>query len=244
MNATRPPDKPQRSGRFSIIPARAIDDPRLGKAALVVLCALGTYSNRDGWCWPSTKTLCQRLRLTRRPVTENIRQLQELEYIEIQARFNEKGQQQSNKYRVLHDADLPADLWDKGGAGEQHPGMLVSSTPGGAGEQHPERTKKERTKKHTVDSSPAGGFEEFWRAYPSRKPHPNPKAPAKKKYEGAINRGVPPADIIRGANNFALYVEHERLNPKYVVQAQTWLSQERWSEHQEAAVTEPTPIML
>ena len=29
-----------RSGRFSIIPARAIDDPRLGKAALLVLCAL------------------------------------------------------------------------------------------------------------------------------------------------------------------------------------------------------------
>ncbi len=224
----RPPDKPPRSGRFSIIPARAIDDPRLGKAALVVLCALGTYSNRDGWCWPSTKTLCQRLRLTRRQVTENIRQLQELEYIEIQARFNEKGQQQSNKCRVLHDADLPADLWERGDAGEQHP----------------ERTKKERTKKHTVDSSPASGFEEFWRAYPSRKPHPNPTAPAKKKFEGAINRGVPPADIIRGANNFALYVEHERLNSKYVAQAQTWLSQERWSEYQEAAVTEPTPLML
>ncbi len=124
------------------------------------------------------------------------------------------------------------------------PPLLVSSTPGGAGEQHPERTKKERTKKHTVDSSPAGGFDEFWRAYPSRKPHPTPKAPAKKKYEGAINRGVPPAGIIHGAKNFALYVEHEGLNPKYVAQAQTWLSQERWSEYQEAVESDTRPLML
>ena len=142
---TRPSAKPPSSGRFSIIPARAIDDPRLGKAALLVLCALGTYSNRDGWCWPSTKTLCQRLRLTRRPVTENIRQLQELEYIEIQARFNEKGQQLSNKYRVLHDADLPADLWDREGAGEQHSPSLSKNWRGDSVELdaiHPDQLRQ------------------------------------------------------------------------------------------------------
>ena len=55
-----PPVKIQHSGRFSIIPARAIDDPRLGKAALLVLCALGTYSDRDGWSFPTVATLCKR----------------------------------------------------------------------------------------------------------------------------------------------------------------------------------------
>ena len=55
-----------RSGRFSIIPARAIDDPRLGKAALLVLCALGTYSDRDGWnaSRPNRPSEANRLRLS------------------------------------------------------------------------------------------------------------------------------------------------------------------------------------
>ncbi len=127
-----------RSGRFSIIPARAIDDPRLGNAALLVLCALGTYSDRDGWSWPTVATLCNRLRLTRRPVLRHLRQLQDLDYLGIEPRFDDKGRQRSNKYRVLHDGDLPADLWER---------------EGGSG-GHPERTHKERTNKHTSDSSP------------------------------------------------------------------------------------------
>ena len=106
--------KIQRSGRFSIIPARAIDDPRLGKAALLVLCGLGTYSDRDGWSWPTVATLCKRLRLTRRPILRYLRQLQDLGYLAIELRFDEKGSQRSNKYRILHDGDLPADLWERG----------------------------------------------------------------------------------------------------------------------------------
>jgi hypothetical protein len=34
--------------------------------------------------------------------------------------------------------------------------------------------------------------------------------------------------------NYARYVESEGLNPKYIAQAQTWLNQERWEDHQEA----------
>jgi hypothetical protein len=45
---------------------------------------------------------------------------------------------------------------------------------------------------------------------------------------------VPAASIIRGAKNYARYVESEGLNRKYVAQAQTWLNQERWEEYQEA----------
>ncbi len=83
----------------------------------------------------------------------------------------------------------------------------------------------------------------FWRADPSRRPHSNPKKPAQAKFDAALKRGVAEADIIRGAENFAVYVEREHTDPKYVAQAQTWLGQERWTQYQEAA-TEPTPIML
>ena len=55
----------------------------------------------------------------------------------------------------------------------------------------------------------------------------------KKKFEAAAGGGVAPADIIRGAKNYALYVENESLNRKYVCQAVTWLNQKRWTDHQE-----------
>ncbi len=145
-----PAAKTQHSGRFSIIPARAIDDPRLGKAALLVLCGLGSYSDRDGWSWPTVATLCKRLRLTRRSALRYLRQLQDLGYLEIETRFDEKGRQRSNKYRVLHDGDLPADLWEREGGNGCHPPVAMVATPEGGNGCHPERPTKERTKKHTV----------------------------------------------------------------------------------------------
>jgi hypothetical protein len=96
---------------------------------------------------------------------------------------------------------------------------------------------------HTVASLAAEQFEVFWRTYPSRGRHSNPKKPARAKFEAALKSGVAAVDIIRGAENFAVYVEREHTDPKYVAQAQTWLGQERWTQYQEAA-TEPTPIML
>ena len=119
----------QKSGRFSIIPARAIDDPRLGKAALVVLCALGTYSDREGWCWPKIDTLAERLRVKRRQVLYCLRELDELGYVEVKARFHDNGKQRSNGYRVLHDAELPAELLDPGeGEAELQGGVHLDCT--------------------------------------------------------------------------------------------------------------------
>ncbi len=80
--------------------------------------------------------------------------------------------------------------------------------------------------------------------YPSRQPHSNPKKPARAKFDAALKRGVSGWNLIEGARNYAAIVEREHTDPKYVVQAQTWLSQERWTQYQEAEVTKPTPIML
>jgi hypothetical protein len=103
---------------------------------------------------------------------------------------------------------------------------------------------KNNTKNDTVASLPIRQFEIFWRAYPSRRPHSNPKKPARAKFEAALKRGVAAADIIQGAERYAVYVEREHTNPKYVAQSKTWLSEERWTQYEEAAVTELTPIML
>jgi len=49
-------DKPN-IRRYSIIPARAMQDERLNGAAYKVLACLGMYANRYGVCWPSQITI-------------------------------------------------------------------------------------------------------------------------------------------------------------------------------------------
>ena len=121
------------------------------------------------------------------------------------------------------DYQVPLEEGAQGGARGGHKG----GTPKNKG-----NTKKEE-KTHTVASLTPRQFDQFWRIFPSRRPHANPKAPARKKYEAAINRGVSPADILRGAENFAVYVEREQVEPRFIAQAVTWLSQERWTDYQE-----------
>ena len=234
----RPPKKPSRAGNLSIIPAAAAFDPTLGKAALRVLCALGAFANRQGKCWPATTTLAAELGISDRRVRVCLRELEASGYIDTEPRPGQRS-----TYSILRKSLDPGTV---ASGVEPDPGTPAS---GGAEHQHPGTPEHQHppngvTNVTMNDIPPAGGFDEFWRAYPSRRPHSNPKKPAKKKYGAAIRRGVPPADIIRGANNYALYVEREGTDPKYVAQAQTWLSQERWAQSQEAAVIEPTPIML
>ena len=45
------------SGRFAIVPVRALDDPDLDHEVLTVLCAISTYEGRYGWCAPSAVLL-------------------------------------------------------------------------------------------------------------------------------------------------------------------------------------------
>jgi hypothetical protein len=73
----------------------------------------------------------------------------------------------------------------------------------------------------------------FWRAYPSRHPHSNPKTPAQKSFMEALNRGVDPELIIRGAENYRATVERNGIDPQFVAQAVTWLNQERWHDYQQ-----------
>ena len=106
--------------------------------------------------------------------------------------------------------------------------------------------KKGKEANHMVASLVAEQFEVFWKTFPSRGRHSNPKKPARAKFDAALKRGATAAEIIRGAQNYAAYVERDCTDPKFVAQAQTWLSQERWTQYQEqeAAGSKPAPLML
>jgi DNA-binding MarR family transcriptional regulator len=94
------------SGRFAITPARAVEDHRLGDAAYRLLACLGTYADKDGWCWPSMPTLAERLGKTRQAVQRSIRQLAEIGYLEVEPRRRPDGSQDRNRYRLLFDRAL------------------------------------------------------------------------------------------------------------------------------------------
>ena len=96
----------EHSGRFAITPARAVEDHRLGDAAYRLLACLGTYADKDGWCWPSMPTLADRLGKTRQAVQRSIRQLAEIGYLEVEPRRRPDGSQDRNRYRLLFDRAL------------------------------------------------------------------------------------------------------------------------------------------
>jgi hypothetical protein len=230
----------QASGRFAMVPARAVDDSRLGRSAFFVLGVLATYGDRDGWCWPSLATLAKRIGVSRQAVSRQLTGLERLGYVETKHRTHASGGTASNVYRIIHDADLGSEndrnddceKADEGGQPDVAGGQR--GVDGGVTSDVDHILKNKPNELKPIPSVVDHQFETFWRSYPPRRPHQNPKKPARQKFDAALKRGVRFADIQRGVENFARYVEQEHTDPKYVPQAKTWLHQERWADHQEA----------
>ncbi len=189
------------SGNLSIIPAAAVFDSRLCRTDLAVLCALGVYADRNGRCWPATTTLAKDIRVTTRQVRRCLRNLEDCGYL-----HTEYPPGQRSVYVI-----------NRKGADPGHPGSGVPRTysdttpdtqvpPNGV-------TNGVNERKHTGVPVSDQQFQNFWRTYPSRRPHSNPKKPARAKFDAALKRGVAMGDIIRGAQNYAAYVEREGTNP-------------------------------
>jgi hypothetical protein len=81
-----------------------------------------------------------------------------------------------------------------------------------------------------VDEGANREFETFWQIYPHRGSFPDPKKAARLKFEAAVKRGVDPAVIVAGAERYRAHVEQRSIEARFVVQAVTWLNQERWTE--------------
>ena len=234
------------SGNLSIIPAAAVFDARIGSAELRVLCAIAAYADRAGKCWPATTTVASKLGVTDRRVRSCLRKLESCGHLKTEHRPGQRS-----TYLICREAPNPG---TSPSGVEENPGTSPSAPPEahlpGTPEPHlpPKVVTKVITERTpTVASLAAEQFEVFWKTYPTRRDHSNPKKPARAKFDVALKRGIAAADIIRGAENFAAHVEREHTNPKYVAQAQTWLSQERWAQYQEqeaAGDSKPAPMML
>ncbi len=69
------------TGQLSIIPSSAVFDDRISNAELRVLCALGAYTNRQGYCWPATTSIAKDLGISTRQVRTCLRRLEHCGYL-------------------------------------------------------------------------------------------------------------------------------------------------------------------
>ncbi len=213
----------QQSGRLSIIPAAAVSDERLCRTDLAVLCALAAFANRQGRCWPATTSLASDLGISTRQIRRCLRNLETCRYVNTK---NREGQPSIYVIaREVTDPGHPSSGVEhdpghggSGGADTQVPGTPDTQVP-------PKDSKKDPLNDYAFDG--------FWRIYPSRRPHSNPKKPARQKFEAALKRGVSASVILRGTENYAVYVARETTDPRYIPQAKTWLHQECWTDYQE-----------
>lgn len=74
------------------------------------------------------------------------------------------------------------------------------------------------------------GFETWWPHYPKR-PN-NPKQAARVVWDRLDKAGtLPPLrDMIAAADRYADYCRREKIEPRFIAHARTWLNQQRWQE--------------
>lgn len=90
--------------RFSITPSAAAEDTSLPDSVYRTLACLGVFGDKNGWCWPSLETLANMRGVSKPRISQDIKILVERGYVQKQAQFK-NHEQQTNKYRLLFDAD-------------------------------------------------------------------------------------------------------------------------------------------
>ena len=92
------------NARFSILQAMAVSDRRVSDAQFRTLAALGMYADKNGWCFPSLKTLGKDLKKSAQAVGRDTIALRKLGYLEVKNRYDAKTKSRhSNLYRLRYD---------------------------------------------------------------------------------------------------------------------------------------------
>lgn len=105
-------DKPN-IRRYSIIPARAMQDDNLGRGELRVLMCLGMYANKYGVCWPSQYKIGKHIGVSRVWISECTSRLIKLGYIrKLEPRpypkhIKRRSGRRCNRYQILWEGNDP-----------------------------------------------------------------------------------------------------------------------------------------
>jgi hypothetical protein len=92
--------------------------------------------------------------------------------------------------------------------------------------------------------APEHSFDEFWKAYP-RRDGPNPRSPAERKFDALVSGGVDPAMMIAAVRKLAVdEAAKNNIGSRFIPQAMTWLSQQRWADHASVATVDVAAPVL
>lgn len=146
-------------------------------------------------------------------------------------------------YRHFKPEELPSDLGSYIGVKGAAPPALPQSSPSTTEippqmkEEGGKREEKEEVKKNSRSVASAPGpsasekFDDFWKVYP-RRDGPNPRKPAEQKFEALAKTGVSPDLMIAGAKQLSIdEARRGHVGTRFIPQAVTWLSQQRWVDH-------------
>jgi hypothetical protein len=221
---------------------RASRDRRLSEVDLGVLITLLDMLGQNATAWPSFDTLARLSGWSRRATVNAVSRLIEFGYLSSSSR---RGRGRGNVYipNFLHACAL---LGAADEAEVVHAGALSSArrcTPVvHAGALN--TSTLSRSSKHTRRGRPGGGrakasgrksdidvaFDLFFCGYPSRHPHSNPKAPARKAFEALDKAGASLPGIAEAARAYARQVENAGTDRRFIPQAVTWLKQRRFED--------------
>lgn len=110
------------NARFSIVPAWIITDSRLKGGDLKVLCLLGSFTNKEGWCRRSQVKMADELGCGRSTVQASLKRLYEIGVVEKREVASVDGRDSAHWYRVIHDravSDMVMSAWNDGTEDEE-----------------------------------------------------------------------------------------------------------------------------
>lgn len=181
---------------------------------LALYVAIKKHYNFDsGTAWPSHKRLSLMIGVSQRTVIRYTQKLVELGVLEVEPRFDERGQQTSNVYRLPWVGVTAV----TGGGDTVDTPRVTGVTPLGVTDVSHKQEPIELDKENKLSM-----FDEFWRVYPRK----HNKVTAKKAWDKAIKKEKPEV-IYDKARDFA--DDPNLPEPRYVCLAATWLNQERWN---------------
>jgi hypothetical protein len=180
--------------RYARVPARAAGIRNLAARDLRVLIAIAAHADRSGRAYPSMATIGEITGIGRGDIPRSIARLEKHKLLRRESRA---GISAVNVYTVNFDGFVPMDVVSNG-ADRVSADLLT-----GVSADSPTRCQQIRTAgvsefadqtesnipKNTYTLGKPSEFENFWRAYPSRGGHSNPKAPAKVKFVAAASAG-------------------------------------------------------
>ena len=192
----------------------AFQQKGLNPATKILLLQLADRHNPDLGCFPSLKRLCIDCEMTKPTVIKHLNILRDRNLITINAAYNTKGGQTSNRY-ILHFENSSKENLPPPVKKIIHPPVKKIDT-------NLVSINHVNNKYHRYIGSDVS-FEDIWKKYPVKKA----KGSAKTSWSKAIKK-IQQKELI---DKLIDYIESVRTkDKKFIPHLSTWLNQERWDD--------------